>query len=276
MGNDHMKKIQLDFGVEEFAVSMSMFERPEEAKGLLISALGEISPEEERGRLLAAYNSLFARGLIAYSNQHTDPALHSDIKAMLNLFFGSQTLIRVSKISEMSENTVSYYSCNDGWLEHCINEGVSHRFSYPLNEKEITKRISAFLSPQPVSSAQQSLLLKVPTDILFNAPAGTLSNYDELLSILSKDSEVTDEMKMLADDIVNGQWRASTVWISHPDTEQLLMKGYLWVQGAKRLWKLNSDSAEQSEFLDASLCSQGDFPTIIKNLVRTNCEAKSM
>lgn len=269
-----MNKLQFDLGIEELAVAISMIGKTEEAKGLLVSVLGEISPEEERGRLLAAYNSLFARGLIAYADQHTDPILDSDIKAILELFFGSQTLIRVSKISEMSENTASYYIGNDGWLEHCINQGVSHRFLYPINEKEVTKRISAFLSPQPVSSVQPSLLLKVPTDILFNAPAGTLSNYDELLGILSKDSESTDEMKMLTDDVVNGQWRASTVWISHPNDEQMLMRGYLWVQGADRLWKLNSDSAE-SEFLDASLCGQGDFPTIIKNLVRTNYETKS-
>ena len=52
-------EFHFDFGIEEFAVAMSLIKKTEEAKGLLFNAYGNISPEEEKGRLLAAYNSLF-------------------------------------------------------------------------------------------------------------------------------------------------------------------------------------------------------------------------
>lgn len=138
-------EFHFDFGIEEFAVAMSLIKKTEEAKGLLFNAYGNISPEEEKGRLLAAYNSLFARCLLTYEQK--DAALHPDVKKLLDIFFDSRKLIKVGKAVRSGEEVVSFYAHKDGcWLKHSIVQGVAHRFQYPVAAKAILKSINEFLS----------------------------------------------------------------------------------------------------------------------------------
>ena len=261
-----MSKLNFDFSVEEFAVSLSLVKKIEEAKGLLTNAFGKSSPDEEKGRLLAAYNSLFARGLLTYGQG--EAALHPDIKKILDIFFDSRKLIKVGKSVDSGEDVVSYYFHQDAWLEHSIVQGIAHRFRYPVKEKEIQNNISKFFSPHGLSG-KTSVCVDMPADLLNSLP-GTLSNYDTVLAVLSKnDVSISPEMNLLADDIANGEWRGSTVWMSRVDEESLLLRGYLWVQGKERLWTINSKNSDDSLTLQAALCSKDDFHLKLHELVFT-------
>jgi hypothetical protein len=261
-----MSKLNFDFSVEEFAVSLSLVKKIEEAKGLLTNAFGKSSPDEEKGRLLAAYNSLFARGLLTYGQG--EAALHPDIKKMLDIFFDSRKLIKVGKSVDQGEDVVSYYSHQDGWLEHSIVQGVAYRFRYPVKEKEIQNNISKFFSPHGLSG-KTPVCVDMPADLL-NSPPGMLSNYDTVLAVLSKNiASITPEMNLLADDIVNGEWRGSTVWMNRVDEGNLLLLGYLWVQGKERLWTINSKTSDESFILQAALSSKDDFHLKLHELVFT-------
>lgn len=261
-----MMKLNYDFSVEEFAVFLSFVKKNEEAKGLLTNAFGKSSPDEEKGRLLAAYNSLFARGLLTYGLG--EAVLHPDIKKLLDIFFDSRKLIKVGKSVDSGEDIVSYYFHRDAWLEHSIIQGVAHRFRYPVKEKEIQNNISKFLSPHGLSG-KTPICVDMPADLL-NSPPGTLSSYDTVLAMLSKNvASIIPEMNQLAEDIANGEWRGSTIWMSHVDKDNLLLRGYLWVQGKERLWSINSKASDEAPALQAVLCSKDDFHLILHELVFT-------
>jgi len=259
----------LELSVEEFVVAIGIVKKPEEAKGLLINTLGLMSPDEEKGRLLAAYNSLFAHRLLVFGQ--SEAFLQPDLKKMLDIFFDSRKLIKTGKSVGVGEDLVSYYFYHNAWLEHSIIQGIVHRFQYPINNKVAQQNIEKFFSPHSSSlEGEEKKTIEISTDIFLNLKTGSFSNSDNLLSFLEKTSDDTfPEMKCLAEDIVFGDWRGSTIWIDRPNDEQLLSRGYLWVQGKERLWFINSLNADKSNFLQATLCDERDFTIHLKNLIET-------
>lgn len=258
---------KLDFGVEEFAVALNLFKKQAEANGLLISTFGKMSQEEQRGRMLAAYNSLFARGLLTYAQQES--TLQPEIVKLLNIFFTSHKLIKVGKAVNSAEDVISYYAYQNVWLEHSVTQGVAHRFRYPIKEKAILDNISEFLSPTGLSNVI-STCVNIPAELILNSPPGTLSDYDTVLAILGKNiSKITPEIKQLSEDIAKGKWRGSTIWMNRIDEDRLLSRGYLWVQGQNRLWAINSKNSDESVFLRATLCSKADFDSKLQELIFT-------
>lgn len=80
------------------------------------------------------------------------------------------------------------------------------------------------------------------------------------------------ELERLADDIANGEWRGSTIWMERPDDEHLLTRGYLWVQGKNCLWSINSTTSDEANTLQATLCSKDDFDLKIQTLISAKSE----
>lgn len=255
------------FGVEEFSVALSLIKRVDEARGLMISTFGKLSQEEEKGRLLAAYNSLFARKLITFDGK--DTGLHPNITKLLDIFFSSHKLIKVGKAVDSGEDLVSYYFHEGTWLEHSVTQGVAYRFHYPINEPEISEKISMFLSPTAQTKVAE-VSINLPSDLILNAPTGTLGNYKAVMDIIrTGSSKITPTMEQLATDITSGRWRGSTIWMDRPTNDDLLSKGYLWVQGKDRLWVINSNPSSETNTLIAQLCNLDDFNKKIQELVFT-------
>lgn len=264
------KVIYLEFGIDELAVILSLTDRLREAKALLFGRFGEISDEEERGRLLAAHNSLLARGIIFLNGDKL--TLDPNVKNIIDIFSQSKKIIRFSKSTKIGEELISYYEYRDVYLEHSVIQGVAHRFYYPVDSPAIEEKAQSFFSPVS-SPKKRNILIDIPSSKILNMPIGSLVNHEEVLALLSNGEEtISKELQQLAADIVNAEWRGVTTWINHPDADYLLTKGYLWVQGKDILWTINSVNHGDSSRLRAETCSKKEFSQKIGYLIRTDSD----
>ncbi len=263
-----IKEFNFDFGIEEFAVVLSLTKKTDEANGMIFSTFGKLSSDEERGRLLAAYNSLFARGLLGY--KEGEFSLHTGIRKMLDIFFKSRKLVKTGKSVDTGENVISYYAHQNVWLEHSVIQGVAHRFRYPIAKQDAQKNIEKFLLPHSPSNIKK-VSVDISSDLILNTSPGNLSNYDTVLNYLKKNgNNISPEMRYLAEDISNGEWRGSTIWMDRSSENQLLSRGYLWIQGKERFWFINSGNSDEPFILRATLCEKNDFSKNIRELIDTS------
>lgn len=262
-----LKFKHLEFGIEELAVVLSLTGKLNEAKSLLSSKFGEISDDEEKGRLLAAHNSLLARNIIMQSNGK--PILDQNANNLIDIFSQSKKIIRFGKSTKNGEELISYYEHRDAYLEHSIIHGVAHRFHYPVGNKEIEEKAKSFFSPR-TSPKIRKISIEIPSSKILNMPIGGWTTQEEVIALICDDEgAITTEVQQLASDIVNAKWRGITTWINHPGTEYLFTKGYLWIQGEDALWMINSVDVGDSNRLKAETCSKKDFSQKIERLIQT-------
>lgn len=118
---------RLSLGLEELVVVLNLLGYPEVAKGLLVTQLGEISPDEERGRLLAANHSLMAKEILYL--QGGSIRMEEGPARLLGFLITNDYAVRgTARSIRGTEESLTYYVRNQSVVEHRITHGVIHAF----------------------------------------------------------------------------------------------------------------------------------------------------
>ncbi len=117
----------LSLGLEELVVVLNLLGYPEVAKGLLVSQLGELSPDEERGRLLAANHSLMAKEILYL--QGGSIRMKEGPARLLGFLITNDYAVRgTARSTQAAEESLTYYVRNRSVVEHRLTHGVVHAF----------------------------------------------------------------------------------------------------------------------------------------------------
>ena len=100
-------KTEVRLGIEELCLALSLMDEPEVAKGLLYVTFDEISPDEERGRLLAAGHSLMSRDLLCVKNGRS--YLADEFRELVSILVDSDFSIHCNRKVAGFEFTLAYY-----------------------------------------------------------------------------------------------------------------------------------------------------------------------
>lgn len=124
---DKNNEDRLALGLEELVVVLNLLGYSEVAKGLIVTQLGEISPDEERGRLLAANHSLMAREILYL--QGGSIRMKEGPARLLGFLIANDYAVRGTARSQSSgEETLTFYVRNGEVVEHRLTHGVVHAF----------------------------------------------------------------------------------------------------------------------------------------------------
>jgi len=119
--------VSLSLGLEELAVVLNLMGYPEIAKGTLISQLGEMSADEERGRLLAANHSLMARDIL-YLQGDAIRMKERYAKLLGFLITNDFALRGTMRRKDAPEEHLTLYVRKDRVAVHHITHSVVHSF----------------------------------------------------------------------------------------------------------------------------------------------------
>lgn len=268
-GESEMTKPSLfeySFSVEEFAVIMSVAGRADEAKGLLTSQLGMLSSEEERGRLLSANHSLLARNLLSIRDSQVQ--VDTDVSELMEKLFMSTSLCRFGRTGKFGEDVLTYYYVSDGLLEHAMSDGVVHRFRFPIPIKDVDNRVWSFFSP--VSAARkEDLSLELPIGFITEFDFSNLRTFAKVIEIITKNSAQTRAAEAFAEDLANGSWRGSMIWIDHEFEDRTFGRGSFCFQGPTHLWLINFVGKSEPPKLRAYQVNMKEFRKHIRSIVAT-------
>jgi hypothetical protein len=117
----------LALGLEELVVVLNLLGYAEVAKGVLISHLGEMNPDEERGRLLAANHSLMAKDILYL--QGNSIRMEEGPARLLGFLITNDYAVRgTARSKNGDEESLTYYVRNQSVVEQRITHGVVYAF----------------------------------------------------------------------------------------------------------------------------------------------------
>lgn len=119
------EKAELRLSLEELALTFSLLGQAPLAKTMLTNRLGETSVDELRGRVRAAGNSLWARGVfrLVGDKPEMNPAYADVIRPMLNADYALQC---TTFGDDMPGRSLMIYVQGDRLVEHIAHSGVYH------------------------------------------------------------------------------------------------------------------------------------------------------
>jgi hypothetical protein len=121
------KALELSLSLEEVVVLLNLMGQAQLARETLHALVGDISPDEERGRLLAANRSLLARGVfhLAGGELQIDPAYTRLLAPLADNHF---VLRCAARRPEQPEEVLAFYVKDGLIVEQRIEYGVAHTF----------------------------------------------------------------------------------------------------------------------------------------------------
>ena len=124
---DKNKEERLSLGLEELVVVLNLLGYAEVAKGLLVTQLGEIGPNEERGRLLAANHSLMAKEILYL--QGGAIRMEEGPARLLGFLIANDYAVRgTARNIKAAEESLTCYIRGGEVVEHRLTHGVVHAF----------------------------------------------------------------------------------------------------------------------------------------------------
>ena len=258
------KLAEYALGIEEVAAAIAVAGIPEAAKGLLVSNFGRLSADEERGRLLSANHSLYARGLLTVSDHH--PQLIPDLTRIVTVFTSNTRSLRMGKTSVFGEDVLAYYHDQDGWVKHAIRDGVAHYFTLNKAPGEMEAEIFEFFSPsfKAWSSIQP---IELPDTLFADLDPRQRRSQNDVLAFIHKTSPAHPSAELLSADLAQARLRGSMLWLEQISEDDLATRGTLLIQGLDRLWMLNSKAEGEISRLVAQLATYEQFKLNIHDFV---------
>jgi len=225
---------KLSVSLEELAILFSLVGHPDKGKILLTSNYGELNPDEERGRLLAANHTLMAKQVLTLQNGK--PVLEKKIIKIIQSLITQDFLLRISRIEKGSEYVLAYYFQPSLVIEHTIQDAVIHHFRVIEDKKNIYSMGQEFLHMEDIK--------------VFDCPIIELSQQEleevrELAAISSKKaqdvllqknvSQIT--AKLLSQDMKQDVCRGTVMRVEEDGGIPIADQGFLLLKGkSRRAW----------------------------------------
>lgn len=240
----------LSLGLEELVVLLGLLGYSEVAKGLLVSHLGEVDSNEERGRLMAANHSLMAKNILYLENDSIRmvPEYARLLGALIANDFAVRTSVRV--LGE-TEHTLTYYVRNEQLIEHRITHGVVHTFQDVASIDDALSALLAFLEVDGIQPFQISPFV-ITREKWELAQAKINDESDAAVDHLREQQVPEESAALLAEDLQQQVMRGAAMQLKVDFTSGLVADaGYLILKGASgRVWLLEiKEAADEARLL---------------------------
>jgi len=252
--------------LEELAVSLSMLGNPVLGKGILVSELGQISSEEERGRLSAATHTLMAKEILSLKESKLTPAASfvNLITPLINCDFS----IRCSRTTENEpEQVLLFYFRQNLIVKHEIQHSVIHELTEVTETEQVIKDTSLFFeldNLKPFSVATQQMTQTQ----LENARKYSAKSVNEAKGYLLEQGFPDIFSQWFAEDLHEAEYRGSTMRVeTSPRNELVSDMGFMLLKGTSgRLWLLEIVTISNEPYVNVRPLSIPRFTQILQNL----------
>ena len=262
-----MNTLQLRFSIEEVAALLAVSGWSEMGQALLVSNFGELSSDELRGRMIAANHSLYARGHLVLKENKQQVA--EETFPVIAALGQAKRTIRASKSAEFGEDLRVYYFYQDRWTENAVQDGVVYTFQSERSPEDIEAALSAFFTPVFLGW-RKSEPVPLANTLLTGLPLADRRSPEAVLAFINQTASGHPYAQALAQDFAGASWRGSLVWVESESAGSLGMRGTLLVQGAERLWLINSVTVDGEPRMQAQLCSLAQFRQHIHDFVHSD------
>lgn len=262
-----MKETAARFSLEEFALILSVLGYPETSKGLLLGQLGEISADEERGRLEAATHSLLAKDLFASRGEELQ--LKSEIAQMMATIVVNDYALRCTeKHSPALEQNLTIYVKGEQIVQQQVSSGVLYAFETLSSRNAARESCRRFFDlTLPIETDDVSFT--IADEQLENARVAANESVEEGKSLLVDVGVDQDAAQMLSEDL-SLQIRRGSILRIRTSTEEGTVsdEGFLILVGScGRCWLMDIHREGNETLLTGKLASKEMFDEAVVGLL---------
>ncbi len=218
--------------IEEVALALSIHGSPDAAKLMLLASFGELPPDEEKGRLLAAGHSLVARELLMLNSGKSElaPPMSELVRAMNTYQFA----LRMEHKSTEADAAITFFIHGNQIIQQSVEQGVAYRFDQVQEQAAIIQRgVRFFNLTKGVNGINSESL--IPFRILEQAREESLE-VSAIVANLKNEGVPERVSNLLAEDIKNLRARGSVLRIDNKDNKLISDHGFLILTGESRTW----------------------------------------
>ncbi len=254
MTNNFQSSIRLS--LEELSVVIGLIGFPEVAKGLLYGQLGEISEDEEKGRLYAANHTLLAKDIL--KTQGSQTRLSEIIVRLVSPLISNEYSIRGSLGGAgRAEEVLTYYVRGEKLVEHRLILGVVNELTYIKSSEGIAEGYSHFFDIEKCELFDCASF-SISSSQLEEAKSKAATAEDNAHSFLIKAGVPDKAGQLLAEDLHQPDYRGSVIRVSSVENQALNSdEGYLLLKGMSgRAWLMDIQIDNDKPILNIEPASQ--------------------
>ncbi len=257
---------EIRLSLEELVVGLSLIGRPDVAKSILIGNLGEISPDEEKGRLLAANHTLMAKQVL--SLQDNQPTLQVEFTDVISSLVEQAFLLRVSRIEGGAEQLLAYYARPGFFVEHRIYEAVVHHFKKIADRRQVFAASVSFLGLDEATSFTCPET-ELTQQTLETAREQAAQSVDQAQAFLRQADVPAATISLLAEDLGRDLYRGTVMRVEAGQNGQpQANRGCLLLKGASgRAWIFNIFARDGQPFVKIMPFQADQFYALLESFV---------
>lgn len=235
-----MKTKQISLSKEELAAAMAVVNRGQDAL-LLLAAAGADEPEAARQRLIAAGNSLQARGLAMTNDDQI--MLGPELREIVTSLIDSRSILQLTKTGSEGADTLTLTHGPVGWLAQRSAGNWGMQCQFPLKQADLPEQMVKFLSPTSRTTSKASLAIP---PALVNLDAKERRIPASLWATLGEAARSDPLAGPFVQAMVQARWRAAFQAFTPIGHEEISGYGVFFVQGPDDLWIIEGQGSHEN------------------------------
>jgi len=254
--------------VEELALALSIQGKPEAASGLLQATFGTLTPDDQRGRLLAAGASLAARSLLAVQDTEK-PMLDPGFCRLVAPLLAPRFSIKYDKATSATLDTVAcHFAREDGLVvEQTVRQGVVHTLTEIDAPTLIEHALRIFSIP--AGAPTQAKRVRMPRAVFDDARSRAALQPTTAESLFHEAGLPAKAALELVEDLANNKYQGSVMRIDYDKEGQPVSdRGFLTLQSRRRAWILAVSVKEDEATISPYPATAESFRREVEGLLR--------
>jgi hypothetical protein len=261
-----MENVVFSLGIDEVAMSLILVGQEEAAKRHVANVLGKIDASEVKGRLLAAFDSLLARGLVGWSEEKQKAVLDGTLEALVETIASPDVSV-VATVFKGEGIEIMAFHFGGRASAGVRDRGLLGQELRPLDGPEAASASIEELMDWPESLDEKRYTVSLTPEQLENV--SKLSNQDQgvLEGYLAGIGLEAESLKAFSSDLINTESRGTVVRLDYEGDVARVDRGFLTLKSAERCWILTPTDGGDNPLVDGGVATREELRSELAELM---------
>ena len=261
-----MENVVFSLGTDEIAMSFILLGREDVAKRHIANVLGKIEVSEVKGRLLAAFDSLMAKGLAGWSEEKQKAVLDSRLESLVETI-ASPNVSVVATVIKAEGSEVMAFHFGERASTEVRSMGLVGQELRPLDGPEAASASIEELIGWPESLDGKRYTVSLTPEQFGNATKLSVQDQGALEGYLADIGLEEESSKALSSDLIDTESRGTVARLDYEGDVGRLDRGFLTLKSAERCWILTPTDSGDNPLVEGGVATREELRSKLAELM---------
>jgi len=262
-----MENVVFSLGIDEIAMSFILVGREDVAKRHIANVLGKIDPSEVKGRLLAAFDSLLARGLAGWSEEKQKVVLEGRLESLVETIASPNVSVVATVIKRGEGSDIMAFHFGDRGSTGVRDKGLVGQELRPLDGPEAASAYIEELMGWPESLDGKRYTVSMTPDQLEKARKFSVQDQGALEGYLADIGLEAESLKALSSDLIHVESQGTVARLDYEGDVGRVDRGFLTLKSAERCWILTPTDSGDNPLVEGGVATREELRSKLTELM---------